>query len=81
MSRQAPQIRVRQADTEQTLPDLHPVLSRVYQSRGIATPDDLNLQLAGLVPYHEMLGIDGAVSALMPVVTQGKRLLVLTKRP
>lgn len=77
MSSQAPQIRVRQTDTEQTLPDLHPVLSRVYQSRGIATPDDLNLQLAGLVPYHEMLGIDGAVSALMPVVTQGKRLLVV----
>ncbi len=50
MSSQAPQIRVRQTDTEQTLPDLHPVLSRVYQSRGIATPDDLNLQLAGLVP-------------------------------
>ncbi len=64
MSSQAPQIRVRQTDTEQTLPDLHPVLSRVYQSRGIATPDDLNLQLAGLVPYHEMLGIDGAVRAL-----------------
>ncbi|TPD55617.1 MAG: single-stranded-DNA-specific exonuclease RecJ [Thalassolituus maritimus] len=77
MSRQAPQIRVRQADTEQTLPDLHPVLSRVYQSRGIANPDDLNLQLAGLIPYHEMLGIDDAVSALKPVVTEGKRLLVV----
>ncbi|SIS45012.1 single-stranded-DNA-specific exonuclease [Thalassolituus maritimus] len=77
MSRQAPQIRVRQADTEQTLPDLHPVLSRVYQSRGIANPDDLNLQLAGLIPYHEMLGIDEAVSALKPVVTEGKRLLVV----
>ncbi len=77
MTRQAPQIRVREADTDKTLPDLHPVLSRVYMSRGISDVDDLNLQLAGLIPYHEMLGIEEAVTALLPVVTEGKRLLVV----
>lgn len=58
-------------------PDMHPVLSRVYQSRGISDTRDLELALVELLPYHSMKDIDRAVDVLMPVVREGKRLLVV----
>lgn len=81
MSRTSPKIQTREFSSAfalDSLPtNLSPVLARIYSARGIERPDDLELQLAGLLPYHSMKDINKAVEALLPVVTAGKRLLVV----
>ncbi len=72
-----PRIHNRAATPLPVLDHLHPVLNRVYSARGITSPDDLELTLQTLLPYHSMSGISEAVAALVPVVTQGRRLLVV----
>jgi single-stranded-DNA-specific exonuclease len=77
MPQHAPVIRPREPEALPPLSGLHPVLSRVYLSRGVRTEDELNLQLTGLEPFHSLKDIDAAVDALLPVVTEGKRLLIV----
>jgi len=72
-----PRIQSREIPIAPGLQSLPPVLQRVYAARGVLAVDELALQLKGLLPYREMKGIDQAVMALIPVVTQGKRLLVV----
>ena len=72
-----PRIQSREIPIALGLQSLPPVLQRVYAARGVLAVDELALQLKGLLPYREMKGIDQAVMALIPVVTQGKRLLVV----
>ena len=59
------------------LTGVHPVLSRIYQARGIESDAELELQLTQLIPYSSMKDITKATEALVPVVTKGKRLLVV----
>lgn len=73
----SPQIQDRTVPLAPELDGLPPVLSRVYRSRGVTSPAELELQLKQLIPYHSMRDIDAAVTALVPVVTEGKRLLVV----
>lgn len=56
---------------------VHPVLARVYAARGITEPDQLELVLQRLQPWYSLKGIEQAVELLLPVVTEGKRLLVV----
>lgn len=56
---------------------LPPVLARIYAGRGVRAQAELDLSLAALQPYHTLHDIDRAVTLLLPVVTQGKRLLVV----
>ncbi|MAE20863.1 MAG: single-stranded-DNA-specific exonuclease RecJ [Pseudomonas sp.] len=73
----SPQIQDRTVPLAPELDGLPPVLSRVYRSRGVTSQAELELQLKQLIPYHSMKDIDAAVMALVPVVTEGKRLLVV----
>jgi len=73
----SPQIQDRTVPPAPELSGLPPVLSRVYRSRGVTSQAELELQLKQLIPYHSMRDIDAAVTALVPVVTEGKRLLVV----
>lgn len=72
-----PNIQIREFSSDFSPNNLSPVLARIYSARGVKTPDELDLQLAGLLPYHSMKDIDKAVEALVPVVISGKRLLVV----
>ena len=56
---------------------VHPVLARVYAARGVTEPDQLELVLQRLEPWYNLKGITAAVELLIPVVTEGKRLLVV----
>lgn len=56
---------------------VHPVLARVYAARGVTEPDQLELVLKRLEPWYNMKGISEAVELLIPIVTAGKRLLVV----
>lgn len=77
MSRTSPNIQTREFSLNFSAANLSPVLARVYSARGIKHADELELHLAGLLPYHSLKDIDKAVDALLPVVTAGKRLLVV----
>ena len=72
-----PQIHTRSVSELTPLGHLHPVLQRVYSGRGVASADELELSLKGLLPFHSMKGMAAAVEALVPVVTEGRRLLVV----
>ncbi|WP_430462984.1 single-stranded-DNA-specific exonuclease RecJ [Thalassolituus sp. LLYu03] len=69
--------------TERSLPDhwslpgLHPVLARIYAARGVTSEQELELTLKAMLPYRSMKGIEQAAGLLEPVVTQGKRLLIV----
>jgi len=47
---------------ENCLSQIHPVLRRVYLSRGITQESELEQQLKDLIPYHSLGGIEAAVT-------------------
>ncbi|MAD43415.1 MAG: single-stranded-DNA-specific exonuclease RecJ [Oceanospirillaceae bacterium] len=72
-----PAITPRQLPAHWDLPDMPPLLQRIYAARGVTSAKDLDLGLPALLPYQQMKGIRAAVELLLPVVTAGKRLLVV----
>lgn len=72
-----PRISERTLPSAWAMPGIHPVLQRVYAGRGVTSLQELELSLQSLLPYHSLKGIDDAVNLLLPVVTQGKRLLIV----
>lgn len=71
--------------TRRAIPETHQqfsqplpnVLKRIYAARGVFTDDELDLQLAGLLPYHDLKGIDAAVARLVLAVTEQQRILIV----
>ena len=57
--------------------DLSPLLARVYASRGVASADELNHSLEKLLPYHQLKGIDEAVTLLSEALEQQWRILIV----
>src|SRR5690554_2118011 len=72
-------MKISQRPIPTSIPNLnvHPVLARVYAARGVTKPDQLELVLKRLEPWYNMKGISEAVELLIPIVTAGKRLLVV----
>ena len=59
------------------LPDaLHPVLRRVYAARGIASADELALELKHLLPPDALLGLEPAVTILRDAIRAGRCIVV-----
>jgi single-stranded-DNA-specific exonuclease len=56
---------------------LHPLLQRVYGSRGIKTAVELEHDLEHLLPYQSLLGIDQAVACLYAALEQDKKILIV----
>ncbi|MBM95793.1 MAG: single-stranded-DNA-specific exonuclease RecJ [Oceanospirillaceae bacterium] len=56
---------------------LHPALQRVYAARGVLSEDRLALNLAHLLPYHSLKGIDQAVQLLVDAMTHNQQILVV----
>jgi len=59
------------------LPDLHPVLQRVYAARGIRSQDELSLNLKDLLPFHNLKGIDAAVAVLKTALAEQQHILIV----
>ena len=75
---QPPQLRRRPEGAIAALPaGLHPVLRRVYASRGVCQPDDLSLELRALLPVSTLDGIGPATELLAGHVERGSRILVV----
>lgn len=56
---------------------LHPILKRIYASRGIVDADELVYGLDKLEPYHGLLGIEKAAAFLGEAIQDQKRLLII----
>ena len=56
---------------------VHPVLARIFASRGVATRDELDVELATLPPYATMMGIDAAAARLADAIALGERIVIV----
>ena len=72
-------IRRRPADPAAGLSDasLHPLLARIYATRGVRTPAELDLALAQLLPPAQLRNADAAAVLLADAVAADKKLLVI----
>ncbi|MBR9882267.1 MAG: single-stranded-DNA-specific exonuclease RecJ [Oceanospirillales bacterium] len=61
----------------QGLSELHPVLARIYASRGISDLDQLGRQLKELLPDTQMHGMDAAVVRLVSALERQERILIV----
>ena len=63
------------------LPELagvsHPVLQRLYASRGITSASELDRSAAGLLPFTALKGIDSAVALLLNALAQQQQLIIV----
>lgn len=55
----------------------HPLLKRIYHSRGIKTDKELEHGLEHLLPYQSLLGINDAVACLYNALKQEKKILIV----
>ncbi|TAM00172.1 MAG: single-stranded-DNA-specific exonuclease RecJ [Paraburkholderia sp.] len=66
------------ADTEALVRHgLHPVLARLYASRGVCQPDEIETGLARLMPPAAMKGVDEAAVLLADALAANRRMLVV----
>ncbi|MSP53117.1 MAG: single-stranded-DNA-specific exonuclease RecJ [Gammaproteobacteria bacterium] len=53
------------------------LLQRVYQARGISSATELEYDLARLLPYHDLMGIDQAVALLVECLKTQKHIMII----
>ncbi|TXS96746.1 single-stranded-DNA-specific exonuclease RecJ [Parahaliea maris] len=70
-------MRRRPAVADFEAPGLHPLLSRVYRNRGVASVDQLELGLAHLLPPSSLRGAEAAAVLLADSLAQQQSLLVV----
>jgi single-stranded-DNA-specific exonuclease len=56
---------------------LHPLLQRIYATRGIASLNELERGLEHLLPFHDMLGMNEAVHLLADAIMQQQKILIV----
>ena len=72
------QLRRREVDDSIALPDeLSPLLRRLYASRGVKTPDDLERGLKGMLHWRSLTGVEKAVEMLHDAFEKELRIMVV----
>nr|WP_318383931.1 single-stranded-DNA-specific exonuclease RecJ [uncultured Enterobacter sp.] len=72
------QLRRRESTDASALPDtLPPLLRRLYASRGVASPAELERGVKGMLPWQQLSGINDAVGHLYNAMVQGLRIMVV----
>ncbi|MDX3774400.1 single-stranded-DNA-specific exonuclease RecJ [Chromatiaceae bacterium AAb-1] len=68
----------REVPADISLPStLHPVLQRIYVSRGVTLAQELEKTAAGLLPYQQLKGINDAVELLITALQQQQRIVIV----
>jgi len=57
--------------------DLHPLLQRLYQSRGIDSESQISRELPDLIPYQDLLNIQEAAARIAHAVQTDRRILIV----
>lgn len=68
---------VRREPQKSDLQSFHPLLRRVYSSRGITSADELSTDLKGLLSYKDFKDIDKAVARLAAAIANDESILVV----
>ncbi|MEL6114188.1 single-stranded-DNA-specific exonuclease RecJ [Photobacterium sp. SP02] len=66
-----------EADTSGFSSEIHPLLKRIYASRGLRSDTDLERGAKGLHSYDQLNGIDAAVNLLIDALREHKRIIVV----
>ncbi|MGR2768357.1 single-stranded-DNA-specific exonuclease RecJ [Photobacterium ganghwense] len=66
-----------EADTSQFSDAVHPLLQRIYASRGIRSEHDLERGVRGLHSYNQLHGIQPAVELLKQALSEQRRIIVV----
>lgn len=66
-----------EADTSGFSSEVHPLLKRIYASRGLRSDTDLERGAKGLHSYDKLNGIDAAVNLLIDALREHKRIIVV----
>lgn len=56
---------------------VHPLLSRIYQHRGVMDSSELDRSLSRLLPYSDLAGIEQAVNLLQQALAEKWRVLIV----
>ncbi len=56
---------------------LHPLLKRIYASRQVTSPDELDTNLDRLLPYQTLLNINETVAVLLEAVTKNEKIMIV----
>jgi single-stranded-DNA-specific exonuclease len=56
---------------------IHPVLQRIYRARGVCSGDDLDLELAGLLPVSRLMGVEAAARLLLETLRQARPIVIV----
>ena len=73
-----PAVRIKRHVSSSTpLANIHPVLSAIYQARGIESAAELDYELKGLLPYHDLHDIDNAARLIADAVMAQQRILIV----
>lgn len=76
--KQQTQLRRREVDESITLPaELSPLLRRLYASRGVKSPDDLERGLKGMLHWRTLTGVEKAVEILHDAFENNLRIMVV----
>ncbi|MFP2516084.1 single-stranded-DNA-specific exonuclease RecJ [Buttiauxella agrestis] len=76
--KQQTQLRRRTVDESVVLPQqLHPLLKRLYASRGVQGEQDLERSVKGMLPWQQLNGMDKAVELLHNAFREGLRIIVV----
>ncbi|MEE9452669.1 MAG: single-stranded-DNA-specific exonuclease RecJ, partial [Gammaproteobacteria bacterium] len=59
------------------LPDIHPVLQRVYIARGVQSASDIKHELNALLPFESLKNIKQAAQYLAKALAAQKRILII----
>lgn len=57
--------------------DIHPLLKRIYQSRGVASESQISRELPDLLPYQDVLNIQEAAAKLANAIQANRRIVVI----
>jgi len=70
---------VQQNTSENTpvLGNIHPILSSIYHARGILSADELQHELKGLLPFHQLHDIEKAASLIADAIERQERILIV----
>ena len=68
---------IRRRAADRPLPDLPPVLGRIYAARGVKNADELDPALSRLIPPARMDGLEAALDLLQEAVEANARILLV----
>lgn len=72
-----PTISHRPAASSQFSDSVHPLLQRIYSSRGASADHDIDYQLKNLLPPHTLKGLPEAVHLLVTAVQEQQRIVIV----